>query len=186
MEGLEAFLPHLLPCLAHRPWVWRESRHRVHGRAPAEHLVGQKATAHVVGIVGVPVIGRVHGDDRLQCGRAPGGDLQAVESPPRLADHPDVAAAPRLGGNPGDGLDGVVLLLERVLVDEHAVGVSAAPDVEPHSRIPVTGEVAEATLIVNGEQVVLAVRDVLENRRDRDGRGNLGHPDPRTEAGTVG
>ena len=73
-----------------------------------------------------------------------------------------------------------------VLVDEHAVGVSAAPDVEPHSRIPVTGEVAEATLIVNGEQVVLAVRDVLENRRDRDGRGNLGHPDPRTEAGTVG
>ena len=37
--------------------------------APSEHLVGEQTAAHVMGVVGVAVVGRVHGDDSLEGGR---------------------------------------------------------------------------------------------------------------------
>ena len=48
---------------------------------------GEQAAAHVVDVVGVAVVGRAVGDDRLQRGRAAGGDLERVEAAPGDPEH---------------------------------------------------------------------------------------------------
>ena len=114
-----------------------------------------------------------------------GGDLERVEAAPRLADHADGARAPRLAGEPADHLDAVLLLARQVLVLEDPLGVARAAQVDPDRRVAVAGEVGVDPRVADGRRVVLAVRDVLEDRRHRILLGVLGQPDPRREADAV-
>ena len=65
---------------------------------------------------------------------------------------------------------GVVLLLRQVLVAQDALGVAAAAHVDADAAIAVAGEVAVARVVGGERGVVLAVRDVLEDRRHRIAR----------------
>ena len=71
----------------------------------------QGRNRHVVDVVGIAIVGRTEGDDRLELGRAARGDLQAVEAAPGDADHACGAGTPGLGGDPGEHLEGIILLL---------------------------------------------------------------------------
>jgi hypothetical protein len=137
-----------------------------------------------VDVVGVAVVARAHGDDRLQRRRAPRRHLQAVEAAPGDAEHPDLAAAPLLLDEPVDDLEGVVVLLCEVLVREQAVGVAAPAQVDAHAGVAVVGEVRVVALVARGERVALAVREVLEDRGD--GLRIVGQPQPGREPGAVG
>ena len=116
LVGLEALLPELAPALADGGLVRRLALPVQHAGAPVQQVGGQHAAALVVHVVGVAVVGAHERDDRLQRRRAAGGQLQAVEAAPRDAGHADAAGAPRLGGDPGDDLEEVLLLLRVVLV----------------------------------------------------------------------
>ena len=96
--------------------------------------VVEQAAAHVVAVVGIAVVGRAGGDDRLQRRRPVARDLQRVEAAPGDAHHADRAAAPGLRGEPGDHLDGVGLLLRQIFVGEQAVGIAGAAHVDAHGR----------------------------------------------------
>ncbi len=146
----------------------------------------QQAAAHVVGVVGVAVVGRAERDDRLQGRRVEGRDLERVEAAPGDPHHPDRTRAPGLGGDPGDDLERVVLLLPGVLVEQDAVAIARAAQVDPHRRIAAPGEVAVDRLVAGAHEVALAVGDVLENRRHRRRLGVLRQPDPGRDPAAVG
>ena len=79
---------------------------------------------------------------------------------------PTVARAPGLGGDPGEDLERVVLLLREVLVLENSVGVAATRAgrrARPRSRVRRSRDGGSASRC--GRPVALAVRDVLEDRR---------------------
>src|SRR6185437_7779747 len=95
------------------------------------------AAALVVRIIGVAVVRRAVSDDRLQRRRAASRNLKGAESAPGEALHSHRAAAPRLGGDPFDHLDAVILLLLHILIERLAVRVAPAAYVEPLSGIAV-------------------------------------------------
>ena len=82
-----------------------------HRRGPVQHVEGEHAAAAVVDVVGVAVVRRAEGDDRLQRRRPAGGHLQRVEPAPGDSPHPDGARAPGLLSKPRDQLERVLLLL---------------------------------------------------------------------------
>ena len=94
--------PHVAPAVADGRRVGRPRQPNIDAAHSSMSRV--HAAAVVVHVVGVAVVGRAEGDDRLQRRRPAGGDLQAVEPAPRDADHADLAAAPRLLGEPRDHL----------------------------------------------------------------------------------
>ena len=151
-----------------------------------EHVEAEDAAAAVVDVVRVAVVRRAEGHDRAEARRPPGGDLEGVEAAPGDAPHAELPVAPGLLGDPGEDLDGVVLLLLRVFVGDDAVAVPRAPHVHPDGRVAEAGEVGLALGVANGRSVGLAVREVLEDRRHRVVLGVLGQPDPRGEARPVG
>ena len=71
----------------------------------------------------------------------------ALNPPQDLPMTPDRAGAPRLAGDPGDDVGGVVVLLLRVLVAQEAVGVAGAADVDAYRGVAVAGEVAVHGLV---------------------------------------
>ena len=151
-----------------------------------EHVGREHAAAAVVDVVGVAVVGRAERDDRPQRGRPERRDLERVEAAPGDAGHADRAGAPGLLREPGDHLERVVLLLSRVLVVEDPVRLAAAAHVDAHGRVAVAGEVRLADGVARGGAVVLAVGEVLEDRRHRIGLGVAWQPDARPEARPVG
>ena len=163
LEPVQPLEPRVAPAVADRRGVGRHRAQREHRRRPLEHVDAEHAAAGVVDVVGVAVVARAHRDDRLQRRRPARRDLQAVEPAPRDAEHPDLAAAPLLLGEPGDHLQRVVLLLREVLVVEQPVRVAAAAEVDAHARVAVVGEVRVVALVARGERVALAVREVLED-----------------------
>ena len=110
-RALHALEPGAAPVVADRGRVGRLRAQREHRGRPLEHVDAEHAAADVVDVVGVAVVARAHGDDRLERGRPARRHLQAVEAAPRDADHPDGPGAPGLRGQPGDHLERVVLLL---------------------------------------------------------------------------
>src|SRR2546429_3574385 len=153
-------------------------------RSPPE-IVVEEAPPHVVNVVGIAMVGGEGSNDRLERRRAPGRDLQRVESAPRLALHPYGTRAPGLPRNPCDHLEGIVLLLLQILVRQVAVGLARAPHVDTEGRVAVLGEVAVHRVITRARAVALAVWDVLENRGDLDVGRRLGKPQPGAETATV-
>ncbi len=181
----EALEPDFEPVVAEA----RIGRKRVvgaHRRRPLEHVAAEQTAAHVVAVVGVAIVGRVPRNDRLELRRAVRRDLQAVEAAPRVADHAHVAGAPGLLGKPREYLEGVELLLARVLVGDQPVGVAGAADIDANGRVAVLGEVGVARRVGVGGLVVLAVRQVLEDRRHRRSGGVFRQPDPSGEPHAVG
>jgi hypothetical protein len=126
------------------------------------------------------------GDDGLQAGRAACRNLQAVEAAPGDPEHPGPAVAPRLTGEPGEHGDAVVLLLLEILVEEDALRVAAAAQVDADAGIAVAGEIRVPRRVADRSAVVLPVRDVLEQGRHRLGLRRLREPDLRRQAGPVG
>src|SRR5699024_6382504 len=107
---VDAALPVVLPALAHHGRILGASVVGPHRRGPGQHLVTDDGSAVVVDVVGIAVVGGADGDDGgefrwLQC-----GELQTVESAPRLADDTDFAVAPALRRDPLKYLQSVVEL----------------------------------------------------------------------------
>ena len=119
-------------------------------------------------------------------GGAAGGDLERVEAAPGDPEHPRGPGAPGLVGEPGEHLDGVLLLLGQVLVEQHALGVAAAAHVHPHGGVAVAGEVGVARGVADRGPVAPAVGDVLEQRRHRLALRVVRQPDLRGQPAAVG
>ena len=101
-----------------------QRRQRVH-RDLADRVLRELADRHraadVVDVVGVPVVGRLDRHDRAQVRRPRRRDLDRGEAAVRQAPHPDRAGAPRLRGQPLDGVVAVERLGLGVLVQGDAV-----------------------------------------------------------------
>ena len=80
----------------------------------------------------------------------------------------------------------VARLLRGVLVLDHAVGVAAAAQVDPHARVAVAGEVAVPGGVARRGAVALAVGDGVQDRGHGIALGVLGQPDARGEPAAVG
>ncbi len=132
-------------------------------------------------VVGVAVVGEVHGDDGFELRRAAGGDLQGVEAAPRFAKEADVAGAPGLVGDPGQHGQGVVLLLGQVFVVQDAVGLAAAAHVHADGGVAVSGEVGVALGVAHGRSVPFAIRQIFQQGRNRVDLGVYGQPDARRQ-----
>ena len=155
-----------------------------HHRPPAK-ILAQQATTLVMDVIGKAVGRGTDRDHGLQRGRLAEGGLQAVKPTPAFAHHPDSAAAPRLGGKPRDHLLGISQFLLGVLVVDQPFAVTTTAHVHPHGGIAVTGEIGVHHLVARQGSVALAVRDILQNRRDRIARRILWHPDPRRKAAAI-
>ncbi len=180
----ESLQPHLAPTLADQLGVGRQGVQGKQDRAPDEVLVEQ-ATAHVVRVVGVAIVGRANGDDRLELGRSERRDLQRVETAPREPHHPHGARTPRLPGDPTNRSHAIFLLLLGVFVEKQAVGFAGATDVDTHGGVTMAGEVAVHRFVAPAGVVALPVGDVLDDRRHRRGLGILRPPDAGGQAAAV-
>ncbi len=123
--GVEAGGPGVAPGGAVDVGVGGEILRRDHRGGPVEVVLGE-AAADVVDVGGVAVIRTADRDDGFQGGGLMRGDLEAVESAPADPDHGDLAVAPVLRGDPGDGVD-AVLLLGGVYSSERVPSLSPVP-----------------------------------------------------------
>ena len=162
----QALVPHLPPPVTDDRRIRGQAVEREHHRRLGQ-IVREQASAHVVHVVDVQILGGGGTDDRLERRRAAGGHLQTVEPAPRDTHHADIAVAPGLFGEPCDDVAGVVVFGGQILVGEHPVGVSAAAHVHTHGHVAVPGEIGVVESIPRPGQVPLPIRDVLEHRRDR-------------------
>ncbi len=176
--------PHRPPALADQRGIGRMAHRAEEERRPAETRI-QLGAAHVVHVVGVAIVGRADRDDGLERRRPARRNLQPVEAAPRDPHHADRAAAPGLGGQPGDDLDGVVLLLPGVLVGQQAVGFAAAADIDSHAGIAMAGQPRIGERVAFIGAVALAVGQIFQDRRHRILLGVLGQPDARGELRAV-
>ena len=183
--GGEALLPQLAPACADRRLVRRLALPVQHARAPVEQVGGEHAAALVVDVVGVAVVGAHQGDDRLERRRASGGQLEAVEATPRDAGHADASRTPRLGGDPGDDLEEVLLLLGVVLVLEDPVRLATAAEVDAHAGVAARRPVRVDDGIAGGHAVAQPVGHGLQDGRYRVGLGVGRQPDAGGEARAV-
>ena len=128
-------------------------------------------------VVGIAVVGRKSRDDRFERRRPPRGYLQRVETAPGLALDADRTAAPGLARNPLDHLERIVLLLLQVLIRQMPVRFARAAHVDANRRIAVRGKIAMHGFIAAARAVAFAIRNVLEDRRDRRVRGIIRQPE---------
>ncbi len=117
---LESSAPLVEPGFAAEPGIRRHRVHRDLADRVLRELAGGDAPADVVDVGAVPVVGRLDRHDRPQVRRAQLGDLDRGEAAVRDAPHPDRARAPRLGGQPFDGIEAVARLVLGVLVERDA------------------------------------------------------------------
>lgn len=107
------------------------------------------------------------------------------ELKPGDADHADRAGAPALGGEPGDYLQRVVLLALDIFVLDQPIGIAHAGNVDAGAAESVGGEPEMHLIVAEPRAVAPAVRDVLQNGRNRAGIGVRGKEQPRGEAAAV-
>ena len=181
---LEPVTPALTPVGARQRRVRRRVGRNQEHRAPVE-VFRQQAAALVVDIVGVAIVGRAHGDDRLELRWPPRRDLQRVEPAPGDTEHAHATAAPRLRFEPCKHLDDVVVLLLGVLVRHEAFGVAGAPQIEANGGITVTGHIGMQGFVTQSRKVPLAVGHALEQHRHRIGLGVVRQPDACSEPDPV-
>ena len=149
----------------------------------ADVVVLAQVAAAVVAVVRVAVVGEVHGDDARQVRRLVRRHLERREAAvgdPHLV---DVAVAEGLRREPLDRVVAVELLLQDVLVDVDASGAAGAADVDAGDDVAVAGEVAVEARARN--DLVLAVRDVLHDHRQRLARVGVGHVEVGREPNAV-
>src|SRR4029079_17557867 len=134
--GLKSLQPHLSPARADDVWIGGSGIEHLHDGAPG-NVVAQKTSAGVVNVFFETIVRAHHRNDRLEFRGPARGNLQRIEGPPGLTHHADLAGAPGLSSDPGDNLDGVVLLLQQILVMQDAVRIARAPHIHPDRRIAV-------------------------------------------------
>lgn len=156
-------MPTCAPTITNDGWVGRQLRIDVHRNGPRQHVIREHTATHVVDVIGVAVVGGVDRHNRLQCWWLAGGHLERGEPAPRIAHHPHRTGTPRLLGKPGDYLDGICLLLGEVLIEQEAFGVARTTDIKAHGCVPVARKPRVAAFVCDGSDVILAVRDRLEN-----------------------
>ena len=164
---LETRAPLVAPPLAAER---RERRHRVHAQLADRVLAllaGRDAAAADVDVVAIPVVGRVHRQDRAEVRRPQLRDLDRREAAVADAPHADAAGAPRLGREPLHGVEPVERLRLGVLVERHAGRAAGPADVEAAEREPARREPLPEGRVPVAAPVVLAVRDHLEDHRER-------------------
>src|SRR3954468_7243882 len=130
----QAFQPHCTPAVSYENGIGWMAHCAEQERSPAE-TCPQESAAHVVHVVAIPIVGRADRDDRLQRRWAARGNLQCVESTPGDPHHADDTTAPMLCCDPCDDFQSVVLLLLGVLIEQQAVRLAAATDIDPNRGI---------------------------------------------------
>ena len=164
-ERAEPCLPPLAPVFADVA-RWRQRENRRQRRAPFER-VGEEAAALVMDVVLVPVMGRADRDHGRECLGCIDARLQARGAAPGGAEHADPTVAPRLRREPFDHRPRVRQLVLRVHVGHVALAVAGAPHVDPRAGVTVPRQEGMVPLVARPSHVALAVRDVLQNRRNR-------------------
>ena len=146
----------------------------------------EQAAAHVVHVRRVAVVGGADGDHAAELGRAPRRDLQAVEAAPRLADDADRPVHHGCAASQSSTSSASSCSCGRY-------SSSRIPSESPEPRwstrtagVAVAGEPRVHERVARRRAVVLAVRDVLEDRGHGIGLGVLGQPDARRQACAVG
>ena len=114
------------------------------------------------------------------------GNLQSVESAPRVADHAHFAGAPRLSGQPRDDLDAVAEFPGQIFARENTIRVATALEVDTHAGISACRYERMHHGIAGGGGVPPSVREVFEDRRDRFRCSVLGQPDLGGQPGPIG
>ncbi len=183
-QALQTFNPCIAPASAHNRRIKRTRLIGEHDRAPPQVIIEQQ-TAHVVDVVAETVVGRIGGDDCLECWRTAGRDLKAIEATPALAHHADIAAAPRLRRNPGDDFERIVLFLLDIFVSHVAVGFTRATHINADRGIAVLCEIAMHWLIAAAGAVALAVWNIFEHGRNGIFLGAFRQPQARTKTGAI-
>ena len=106
----QALQPRRSPALSDKHRIGREA-HRAEKEEGPFKPGRNKSAAHVVGVIGIPVITRTDGDDRLECRRTARCNLQSIEAAPGDTHHPGDAAAPGLRRQPRYHLHAIGQLL---------------------------------------------------------------------------
>ncbi len=149
-------------------------RHRVH-RDLAHRVLRQfahgQAAAPVVDVVQVAIVRGHDRHDRAQVRWSKRRDLDGGEAAVGDAPHADGARAPRLGGQPLDGVVSIAGLVRGVLVQRGPCGRARAAHVHSAEHVAPRREPGLACNVRRAPPVVLAIRDHLE-----DGRESLARP----------
>src|SRR5262249_12471977 len=131
---------------------------------PLKPIGRKKRTAHVVCIVGEPIVGRTDGNDRLECRGATRRKLKSIEPAPRDSHHTDHATAPGLRRQPRYHLHAIVLLLLCVLVEQQTTRITATTNVDANGRVAVPGQIRMRKRIALVGPVALAIWEILQDR----------------------
>ena len=130
-------------------------------------LIDVRHAVHVVHIVVKEFGGSGHRNDGLKFRCVPHGHLQRIESAPGDAHHANVSVRPRLMRQPGDDLQAVELLLLRVFAaGGNAFAGAEAADIDAGAHVSAAHEVGVQFVVPLGGAVVLAIRVILEDRRE--------------------
>src|SRR5262249_26858069 len=127
---------------------------------------------------------RARAHDRREPGWTQRRDLQRVEPSPREPAQPDLAVAPRLRGEPLDGVGAVSQLGREVLVVQQAVRVAAARDRDAHVRDARPRERATVRRVREPREPLVRIRVVAEDRTDR--RVAVGPPRAGVQSPSIG
>lgn len=159
----EALFPLLCPMCA---CVFDLGGHGVHADLTDGVLgvfAGNHAPADVMHIVGIAVVGGVHGDDGFEVRGLKHGNLDGREAAVAFAPHADVAIAPGLGGKPFDRVVAVLGFCGGVFVAGQALAGAGAADVQATACVPALGQVGHALVVGDVAVVVFAVGDHFQH-----------------------
>ena len=166
-------------------WRGRRTQNGRQRRAPFER-VGEEATAHVVDIIFIPVMGGAHGNDRFERAGRVEVRLQRCGAAPGCAEHAHRAIAPRLRGDPTDHILGVRQFSVSIHVGHVTLAVARATHVDPQTSIAVGGEIGMIAFVTRADHVGLAVRDVFKERGYRGLGRYIWEPQTRGQTGAAG
>jgi hypothetical protein len=168
----QALQPRRSPNLSDKHRVGREAHRAEKEEGPLKPGRNKRAP-HVVGVIGIPVITRTDGDDRLERRRTARRNLPA----PGDAHHPHHAAAPGLRRQPRYDLHAIGQLLLRVLVQQQARGLAAAANVDANAGVAVAGKVGMSQRIPFVCTVALTVWQIFQYCGHRVAFGVVRQPD---------
>src|SRR5271154_3565517 len=76
---LQALQPHRSPAIADQRRIGRKAHQAEKEKGPLKSSGGEKRAAHVVRVVGVPIVGRTKGDDCFECRGTARRNLKSIE-----------------------------------------------------------------------------------------------------------
>ncbi len=128
----------------------------------------------IVDIVGVAIHCGVHRDGSFQLRRGMHGDLDGGDTTIGGAVHPEMSRAPRLGGQPSQCAQAVLLFLGGVFVPRDPFRGSGATDIEAYPHVSFARQVTVHPPISGNLVVIFAIRKVLYDRGEGSVVGSIG------------